>query len=59
MENLCDFMMPRTLYIYTSYSTEWVGFFLFATMYATYFNLKNRYNHIHLANLYRYRKAKY
>ena len=43
MENLCDFMMPRTLYIYTSYSTEWVGFFLFATMYATHFNLKNRF----------------
>ena len=56
MENLCDFMMPRALH---TYSTEWVGFFLFTSMYATYFNLKNRYNHRHLATLYRYRKAKY
>ena len=23
----CDFMMPCALHVYTTYSTEWVGFF--------------------------------
>ena len=59
MENLCDFMMLCALHIYTTYSTEQIGFFLFTTMYAIYINWKSRYNHRHLATLYRYREAKY
>ena len=45
MENLCNFMMPFALHmIYTTYSTEWVDFFLFTT-------------HRHFTTLYRYREV--
>ena len=49
----CDAMCMA----YITYSTEWVGFFLFTTMYALYFNRKNSCNYKHLATL--YREAKY
>ena len=49
-----DFMLPCTLHIYTTYSIEWVGFFLFTTIYAIYISWKSRCNHRHLATLYRY-----